>query len=112
MEVAQATANGHPETAVSNWDLQSVFIHVFPIGPAPLIFLAVGSLILSTTLLPRALGYIALGLGIAFEVVGVIGLFVPAAKSAVIALLICQEIWIAATAIMLLRQRTPASVTA
>ncbi len=107
IEVAQATANGHPETAVGSWDLQSVFIHVFPIGPAPLIFLAVGSLILATSLLPRVLGYVALGLGIAFEVVGVVGLFVPAAKSVVIVLLIGQEIWIAAAAIMLLRPKAP-----
>jgi hypothetical protein len=104
-----ATSSGHPEAAVVCWIVQGVFIHVFPIGPAPIVFLAIGALLVSPSsaiVLPRALGYLALALGSAFEVVGLLGLLVPAATAAIIVLLIAQEVWIAAASIVLLTRRT------
>lgn len=104
-----ATSSGHPEAAVVCWIAQGVFIHVFPIGPAPMVFLAIGVLLVSPSpviVLPRAVGYFALVLGVAFEVVGLLGLLVPAATAAIIVLLIAQEVWIAAASIVLLTRRT------
>ena len=109
MATSIATSSGHPEAAVVCWIVQGVFVHVFPIGPAPIVFLALGTLLVSPSQaigLPRALGYLALVLGVAFEVVGLLGLFVPAATAAIIVLLITQELWIAAASMVLLTRRT------
>lgn len=103
-----ATSSGHPEVAVVCWIVQGVFVHVFPIGPSPIVFLSIGALLVSPNpviVLPRAVGYLALILGVAFEVVGLLGLLVPAATAAIIVLLIAQEVWIAAASIMLLTRR-------
>ena len=104
-----ATSSGHPEAAVVCWIVQGVFVHIFPIGPAPIVFLAIGALLVSPSpeiVLPRAVGYLALFLGVAFEVVGLLGLLVPAATAAIIVLLIAQEVWIATASILLLTRRT------
>jgi hypothetical protein len=101
IDVAQAAANGHPQTALTSFDLMGVFVHVFPMGPAPAVYLALGAVLLGSRLLPRVLGYLALVLGAAFEIVGFAGLFSAIALNAVIFLLIAQELWIVAAAIML-----------
>lgn len=112
MATSIATSSGHPEAAVVCWVVQGVFVHVFPIGPAPIVFLAIGVLLVSpgpVIVLPRAVGYLALVLGVAFEAVGLLGLLVPAATAVIIVLLIAQEVWIATASIVLLtrRIRTP-----
>jgi hypothetical protein len=110
MNVAYATTNGHPQTALSSWDLMTMFIHIFPIGPAPLSYLALGALLLGTSLLPRVFGDLALLLGAAFAAVGFLGLLIPAANIAIIVLLISQELWIAAAGVALLIRREKKSV--
>jgi hypothetical protein len=99
IDLALAAANGHPETALSSYDLMGVFIHIFPLAPAPLIFLALGTLLLESRLLPRALGYPALALGIAYEIVGLVGLF--AAPVLTLVVLGLQSLWVLAAAITL-----------
>src|SRR5919199_4081254 len=99
MDVAQATANGHPETALTSFDLMGVFVHVFPIGPAPAVYLALGAVLLGSRVLPQALGYLALALGAGFEIVGFAGLFSATALNVVVFLLIALELWIVAAAI-------------
>src|SRR5258708_6509117 len=81
MDLAQAAANGHPETALTSFDIMTVFIHIYPIAPAPIIFLA-------------------LGVGIAFEIVGLVSLFIFPVLTLVV--LGFQSLWIVATAIMLI----------
>jgi hypothetical protein len=105
MNVAYATTNGHPQTALNSWDLMTMFIHVFPIGPAPLSYLSLGALLLGSMVLPRLFGYLALLLGIGFALVGFLGLLVPAVNYAIIALLIAQELWILAAGVTLLIRR-------
>jgi hypothetical protein len=110
MNVAYATTNGHPQTALNSWDLMTMFIHVFPIGPAPLSYLALGALLLGSSLLPRLFGYLALLLGAGFALVGFLGLLVPAVNFGIIALLIAQELWILAAGVtLLIRRRTAPS---
>jgi hypothetical protein len=105
MNVAYATTNGHPQTALNSWDLMTMFIHVFPIGPAPLSYLSLGALLLGSAVLPRLFGYLALLLGGAFALVGFLGLLVPAVNYGIIALLITQEVWILAAGVTLLIRR-------
>ena len=97
----QGAANGHLTTALTCFDLTYVFIHVFPIAPAPATFLGLGATLLRSSVLPRAFAYTALGLAIAFETLGFVGLFVPAVNGAIVVLLSSQELWIAAAAVML-----------
>jgi hypothetical protein len=78
----------------------TVFIHIYPIAPAPVIFLALGAVLLGSRLLPRVFGYLALALGIAFEIVGLVSLFIFPVLTLVV--LGFQSLWIVATAIMLI----------
>ena len=100
IDLAQAAVNGHPTTSLTSFDIMSVFTYVYPIVPAPVIFLALGTILLGSTLLPRVLGYLAFGLGIAFAVVGFIGLFTTPLLTIIV--LSLQALWVLAAAIMLL----------
>ncbi len=115
IDVAAATGNGHPEAALTSYDQMGQFVHIFPLAPAPLIFISLGSALRGSTLLPRAFGWLALALGAAFAIVGSLGMIDPAAASAVVVLLIGQELWIAAAAIALVAvtlRPTPANLAA
>ena len=78
----------------------SVFTYVYPIVPAPVIFLSLGTILLVSHLLPRVFGYLAFGLGVAFAVVGLVGLFTTSLLTIVI--LSLQALWVLAAAITLL----------
>ena len=75
----------------------TVFTHIYPIVPAPLIFLALGTILLGSRVLPPVFGYLALGLGIAFEIVGLVGLFTAPILTLVV--LVLQALWVLAAAI-------------
>lgn len=49
---AQAAVNGHPAVALSSHDVMTVFVHVFPVAPAPLVYLSLGAVLLGSELLP------------------------------------------------------------
>jgi hypothetical protein len=100
IDLAQATANGHLETALTSYDLMTVFVHIYPIVPAPLIFLALGTVLLKSRVLPRPFGYLALSLGGAYVLVGLVSLVaLPLLALVVLSL---QAVWVAAAAITLL----------
>ena len=100
IDLAQAAVNGHSTTSLTSFDIMSVFTYVYPIVPAPVIFLALGSILLGSRLLPRVLGSLAFGLGIAFAVVGLLGLFTTPLLT--IAVLSLQALWVLAAAVTLL----------
>jgi hypothetical protein len=106
----QAGANGHPEAAVTCLDLTYVFVHIFLMVPAPLLFLAVGAVLLGADMLPRVFGFLALALGVAFAIVGFAGLLSASALTVGIALQIGQELWVVAAAILLIARAGKASV--
>jgi hypothetical protein len=99
IDLAQAAANGHQATSLTSFDLMTVFTHIYPIAPAPLIFLALGTILLGSRLLPRTFGYLALALGSAFEIVGLVGLFTTPVLTLVV--LGLQALWVLAAAITL-----------
>ena len=102
---AQAAVNGHAAAALTSYDVMSVFVHVFPIAPAPLVYLSLGVVLLHAAVLPRLFAYLALVLGAAFAVVGLSGLFTAAAVTLVV--VGSQSLWILAAAIALLARTTP-----
>jgi len=100
IDLAQAAANGHQVTSLTSFDIMTVFTYIYPIVPAPVIFLALGTILLGSRLLPRVFGYLALGLGIAFEIVGLVGLFTTPILTIVV--LSLQALWVLAAALTLL----------
>jgi hypothetical protein len=78
----------------------TVFTYIYPIVPAPVIFLALGTILLGSNLLPRLFGLLAFGLGTAFAVVGLIALFTTPILTIVV--LSLQALWVLAAALTLL----------
>jgi hypothetical protein len=110
IDLAQAAANGHQVTSLTSFDIMTVFTYIYPIVPAPVIFLALGTILLGSDLLPRVFGLLAFGLGIAFAVVGLIALFTTPILTIVV--LSFQALWVLAAAIMwLVRARTVSDAT-
>ena len=97
---AQAASNGHEAAAVTSYDVMSVFVHVFPVAPAPLLYLSLGVVLLDAAVLPRPFAYLALVLGAAFAIVGLSGLF--AATVLTLAVVGSQSLWILAAAVTVL----------
>jgi hypothetical protein len=83
LDLAQAAVNGHQVTSLTSFDIMTVFTYIYPIVPAPVIFLA-------------------FGLGIAFAVVGLVALFTTPILTIVV--LSLQALWVLAAAITLLVQ--------
>lgn len=102
LAAVQAGVIGHEQTAVTCLDLTNVFVHIFLIVPAPLLFLAVGSVLRGASVLPGIFSVLALALGVAFAIAGFAGWFSAAALSASIFLLIGQELWVLSAAITLI----------
>jgi hypothetical protein len=100
IDLAQAAANGHQLTALTSFDQMTVFNHIYPLAPAPLIFLALGVVLRGSSLLPRIFGSFALALGGLFAIVGLVGLF----TSPILTLipLALQSIWVLAAAVALI----------
>ena len=102
MDLAQAAVDGHSAASVTSFDLMTVFTHVYPIAPAPLIFLSLGAVLLGSDLLPRVFGYLSLALGILYAAVGLAGLFTSPLLTLIP--LGLQAFWILAAAIALMFQ--------
>jgi hypothetical protein len=99
IDLAQAAADGHQATSVSSFDLMTVFAHIYPIVPAPLIFLSLGTILVGSSLLPKVFAYLALALGCLYVIVGLVGLFTTPILTLVP--LGLQSIWILVAALVL-----------
>lgn len=102
---ATAAAAGDQGSARASFDLMASFIRVFPIVPAPAVYLSLGAALLGTGVLQRAFAPLAIGLGAAFEIVGLAGVLAPAAAAATAALSGAQDAWIFGAAIALIVRR-------
>jgi hypothetical protein len=104
MEVPLAAAHGDSATVVTTFDLSNgVFARVFPLAPASAAYLGLGAVILGSRLLNRWFGYFAVGLGLAFEVAGIVAIFTFVGLILAIILSVVQELWIIAAAVALWR---------
>lgn len=98
--VAQASVSGHPETAAIGFDLSNVIGHAFLIAPS--LYLPLGVVLLGSRLLPRVFGYLALACGVATEILGLASLFSSTTANIIGFVLLAQEIWVVAVAILLI----------
>ncbi len=98
--------NGHLESVLTSFDLTGVFVHIFLLAPS--LFLVMGLALKGTTLLPKAFAYAAIGLGILFQFLGVIGLFNARALLLVIIVLNLQNIWtLVVSTLLILKKHDP-----
>lgn len=74
--------------------------HAYVIAPAPALLLALGSVIITTRLFPRFLGYLGLAFGATLGILGLIGTFTPL-QQIIDDVLTAQEVWFAVLAIVL-----------
>lgn len=109
-----ASAASVTSSARVGFDLMSRFIQVFPLVPAPAVYLPLGYILLRNGLLPRWLAWVAVGLGGAFLLVGLLEVFLPFAQAFAAGLAGLQAFWIITAAIVLIARgdaRTPPSPT-
>jgi len=98
---ASSAVRGQAASSLASFDLMSAAIRVFPIVPAPAIYLSVGVVLLRTRALPRIFARFALVLGAAFACAGLLGALLPAAAAATAVLSGLQILWIIGAAIAL-----------
>jgi len=97
-------------TLSSNLDLIKAVQHAFSMVAAPVVFLPLGMLILGSRVLPHVFGYLALLLGVAFAIFGVVCLFGPF-QYVVDYLAMGQGVWWLLAAITLLVSKGTAYAT-
>lgn len=99
-----AAEAGDKATVATSFALSNgVFARVFPLAPASGSYIALGAVLLRTNVLPRTLAQAALGLGVAFELAGLLAIFTSIGLVAAIALSVIQVLWIVASALALVR---------
>ena len=99
-------------TALISLDLIHAVQHLYFIVAAPALFLPLGVVILGSRVLPRVFGYLALVLGAAFAILGVVTLFTLTLPTAVLAFAGIQTLWWLAAAITLIVRTEKTSDTA
>lgn len=93
--------SGDMATLVVSLNLIKAIQHAYVIAPAPANLIAIGIVLISTRLAPRVFGYIALVLGAALGILGLIGTFIPM-QDIIDMVLSVQEVWYLAIAITLI----------
>ena len=111
---ASAASHGQSGTARAAYDLMARFAQVFPIVPAPTVYLALAAVLAAgRSILPPVFTRLAVAIGIGFLIVGLAVALSPAAAAAAAAggLAALQALWILAAGITALRvtNATPAA---
>ena len=105
--------NNNPATmALISGELIHAVQHLYFIVAAPALFLPLGVVILGSHVLPRVFGYLALVLGAAFAILGVVSLFTLTLPAAILAFAGLQTLWWLAAAITLIVRTEKTSETA
>jgi hypothetical protein len=92
IDVSQAVSNGHPEAAVTSFDLTFVFLHSFFIAPSLLLPLAF--VLRRSTILPKIFWKSALLIGAGFESMGLFGVLFPQFVLLSVAVIVLMVAWI------------------
>jgi hypothetical protein len=101
---ASSATHGQSTSARAAYDLMAYFAQVFPVVPAPTVYLALAVVLASgRPVLPAIFGRLAAALGIGFLLVGLVAVVIPAAAAAAGALAGVQALWILAAGITALR---------
>jgi hypothetical protein len=101
LSATQGGVSGDLTTLSVSLALIKAIQHAYVIAPAPALLVGLGIIIVSSRVLPRVFGYLALALGVTLGVLGFVDLFL-AGQQIVDTVLGAQEVWFAAAAIMLI----------
>jgi hypothetical protein len=96
----QSADHGHADSSLTAFEMTFAMSHVFQLAPS--VLLPLGAVLIPSRLLPRGFGYLAVALGAAFAVCGVLALFSDVAGNAYLGLLIVQELWLLGVALILI----------
>ncbi|HEY4385667.1 MAG TPA: hypothetical protein VGN34_14510 [Ktedonobacteraceae bacterium] len=94
-------ASGDMTTLMVSLNLIKAIQHAYVIAPAPANLLALGILLLTSHLVPKVFGYLALVLGAALGILGLVGTFIPM-QGVIDGVLSVQELWFLTLAITLI----------
>ena len=110
---AHSSAVNQPDSARSAFDLMTHFIQVFPILPAPIVYLALAFVLYrGQPVLPPVFARLALYIGAAFCLVGLIGALASSAGAGAAGLSALQDLWILAAAVVMMRRSARRAVPA
>lgn len=99
-EVAVAAKAGDASTVATTFALSNgVFVRIFPLAPAPLLFVGVGLVLWNGDVLHPWYARTAVAVAILFEVAGVAAIFGSVGLIFAIVMSVLQEVWIVAAAI-------------
>jgi hypothetical protein len=102
---ASAARAGQQTSARAAHDLMARFTQVFPIVPAPTVYLALAAVLAAgQPVLPAIFTQLAAALGVGFVLVGLAGVLTPSAAVGSAALSGLQDVWILAAGITALRR--------
>jgi hypothetical protein len=98
--VPVAAANGDHATVATAFTLSNgVFVRIYPLAPAPLVFAGIGFALMQTTILPRAFGQSAVLIAGLFLIAGFAAVFGKAGLILATVMSAAEAIWIPAAAI-------------
>ena len=100
LSAIQGGVSGDLTTLAVSLNLIKAIQHAYVIVPAPTLLLALGVVILNSSVFPRLFGYLALLLGVTMGILGLVGTFISL-QQVIDYVLTVQEFWFAAVAITL-----------
>ena len=102
--VPMAASSGDLAAVSTTFNLSNgVFVRVFPFAPSTATYIALGIVLLPSTVLARPFAYAALAIGVAFEAAGVASIFTSWAAIAAAVMGAGQAAWVVAAAAALWR---------
>jgi hypothetical protein len=105
---ANSAAHGQSGTARAAYDLMTHFAQVFPIVPAPTVYLALAAVLATgRPVLPAIFTSLAAVIGIGFFLIGLVAVVIPDATAAAGALSGLQDLWILAAGVTALCYSRP-----
>jgi hypothetical protein len=106
--VPVAAANGDHATVATAFTLSNgVFVRIYPLAPAPLVFAGMGFALLQSSILPRVFGRTAVLISGLFLIAGFAAVFGPAGLTLATVMSAVEAIWIPAAAIAFLCLQSP-----
>jgi len=106
--VPVAAANGDQATVATAFELiNGVFVRIYPLAPAPLLFAGIGFALSGASILPRVFARTAVLISGLFLIAGLAAVFATAGLILASVMSVVEAIWIPAAAIALARRTNP-----
>jgi hypothetical protein len=109
--VAVAAPNHDLATVATGFQLASgVFVRIYPLVPAPLVFAGIGFALSGTSILPRVFARTALAISALFVIAGLAAVFGTAGFIFATVMSVTEAIWIPAAAVAFARRTARAGL--